>query len=83
MLRLKSVSVIIIVSLMLFLVPNVSADPTNSTWNYDKQGTIKDWNAFGNCGKKDFPQAPMNITNNNTSINHSWLPYHWSFLSTF
>lgn len=56
------------------------ADPTNSTWNYALNGT--DWK-MGNCNKKTYPLAPLDITNTDAALNRNWLPYHWSFLPTF
>jgi hypothetical protein len=54
--------------------------PTNSTWNYNKNGT--DWK-MGLCNKKTYPLSPMNITNTDPTLNRDWLPYHWQFLPTF
>lgn len=58
----------------------VSADPTNSTWNYDLNGT--DW-TMGLCKAKNYPISPVNITNTDPTLNRDWLPYHFQFLPTF
>jgi hypothetical protein len=58
----------------------VSAAETNTTWSYESNGT--DW-TMGNCGLKNYPQAPLNITNDDPATNLDWLPYHWEFLPSF
>ena len=76
----NSVIFIVFCALNLLLAP-VYADATNSTWNYDSNGT--NWKNIGECSTKTYPQAPLNVTNNNPTLSRSWLPYHWSFLPTY
>ena len=71
---------LILACLVLMLLSVVKGDATTSAWNYNLNGT--DWK-MGECNKKTYPLAPMNVTNTDTTLNRSWLPYHWSFLPTF
>lgn len=71
----------LVLTMMPWGVQGQSVSPTNSTWNYNLNGT--DW-TMGYCGKtKDYPIGPYNLTNTNPDLNRSWLPYHWSFLPVF
>lgn len=72
--------VLILATIVLMLATAVKGDATNSTWNYNLNGT--DWK-MGNCNKKTYPLSPLNITNTDATLNRDWLPYHWSFLPTF
>ena len=73
--------IILLCSALICLFAPVNADATNSTWNYAVNGT--DWKKIGDCHTLTLPQAPLNVTNTDPTLNRSWLPYHWSFLPTF
>lgn len=62
------------VAFLMTLTTLVKADPTNSTWNYDLNGT--DWK-MGYCGDKDYPLAPADVNRNDPALDRDWLPYRW------
>lgn len=63
--------------------------PTNSTWNYDLQGT--DWSAYSYCAGAYFVEAPIDISNIQqvgtadfkTYMAYDWSIYSYSFLPDF
>lgn len=52
--------------------------PTNDTWNYDQGGS--DWN-YNDCTYAQYVQAPVNLTNINTTVTETftgYVTYLWS-----